>query len=230
MRIQKYLSQQGICSRREAEKLMLEGKVSMNGKVVRELGTQIDPLKDNVTVKGAGAVENGGKITVIVNKPRNIVCSKSSEEGKTIFELLPQYNDLNIVGRLDKASEGLLMLTNDGVIARKVTGEEHTMEKEYEVTVREKINPFKLRFLERGMKLEDGLTLPARTRMLTNNLFRIILKEGRKHQIRRMCEMQHLTVTRLKRLRIGLITLGSLKPGESRPLTEAEVKSLKENI
>ena len=149
MRIQKYLSQEGICSRREAEKLMLEGKVLVNGKIVRELGTQIDPTKDVVKVESSKSESGKGKITVIVNKPRGIVCSKSSEEGETIFELLPQCKDLNIVGRLDKTSEGLLMLTNDGVVARRVTGEEHSMEKEYEVDVREKVNPSKLKFFDK---------------------------------------------------------------------------------
>src|SRR3989344_3829708 len=223
MRIQKYLSQEGICSRREAEKLMLEGKVLVNGKIVRELGTQIDPTKDVVKVESSKSESGKGKITVIVNKPRGIVCSKSSEEGETIFELLPQCKDLNIVGRLDKTSEGLLMLTNDGVVARRVTGEEHSMEKEYEVNVREKVNPSKLKFFDRGMILEDGPTLPAKTRMLDNHSFRVILREGRKHQIRRMCEKLHLTVTRLKRIRIGPIMLDNLKPGASRPLTKNEV-------
>ena len=227
MRIQKYLSQEGICSRREAEKLMLEGKVLVNGKVVRELGTQIDPTKDVVKVESSKSESSKGKITVIVNKPRGIVCSKSSEEGETIFELLPQCKDLNIVGRLDKTSEGLLMLTNDGVVARRVTGEEHSMEKEYEVDVREKVNPSKLKFFDRGMILEDGPTLPAKTRMLDNHSFRVILREGRKHQIRRMCEKLHLTVTRLKRIRIGPIMLDNLKPGASRPLTKNEVASLR---
>jgi len=227
MRIQKYLSQEGICSRREAEKLMLEGKVLVNGKIVRELGTQIDPTKDVVKVESSKSESGKGKITVIVNKPRGIVCSKSSEEGETIFELLPQCKDLNIVGRLDKTSEGLLMLTNDGVVARRVTGEEHSMEKEYEVDVREKVNPSKLKFFDRGMILEDGPTLPAKTRMLDNHSFRVILREGRKHQIRRMCEKLHLTVTRLKRIRIGPIMLDNLKPGASRPLTKNEVASLR---
>ena len=228
MRIQKYLSQEGICSRREAEKLMLEGKVLVNGKIVRELGTQIDPTKDVVKVESSKSESGKGKITVIVNKPRGIVCSKSSEEGETIFELLPQCKDLNIVGRLDKTSEGLLMLTNDGVVARRVTGEEHSMEKEYEVDVREKVNPSKLKFFDRGMILEDGPTLPAKTRMLDNHSFRVILREGRKHQIRRMCEKLHLTVTRLKRIRIGPITLDNLKPGVSRQLIKSEIESLKE--
>lgn len=227
MRIQKYLSHEGICSRREAERLMLEGKVLVNGKVVRELGTQIDPEKDKVTLAGGGAKENEKKITVIIYKPRGIISSKGTTEGETVFDLFPQYKDLNIVGRLDKASEGLLMLTNDGVIAKKVTGEEHSVEKEYEVMVREKINPFKLRFFERGMELEDGITLPAKTEMLSHNSFRIILREGRKHQIRRMCEAQHLTVTRLKRVRIGPIFLGNLKVGASRLLTKGEIAELR---
>lgn len=227
MRIQKYLSQTGVCSRREAEEFIRRGLVMMNGKVVKEMGVQIDPEKDKVEVKGAAMKEQEEKMTVIVNKPRDIASSRERAEGQTIFDLLPQFSQLNIVGRLDKMSTGLLLLSNDGAIARRVTGDEHLTEKEYEVSVREHTSPGMLKAFEEGVTLEDGPTLPAKVTFLDNYSFRIILKEGRKHQIRRMCQYLHLTVTKLMRLRIGPIALGGLRPGKFRVLTKEEVTALK---
>jgi pseudouridine synthase len=234
MRIQKYLSEQGVASRRKAEELIRRGLVSVNGKVVREMGVQIDPDRDKVAVLPYGEAELGSKIAVMVNKPRGIVSSRIRREGKTIYDLLPQFGKLDIVGRLDKASEGLLLLSNDGVLARAVTGEHHGVEKEYEVIIREETNAGRLKSLEQGIELEDlpagrqvVMTLPCRTEFIGPTKFRIILREGRKHQIRRMCEYLHLTVVSLKRLRIGTLRLAPLKTGEFRELTRDEIASLK---
>jgi 23S rRNA pseudouridine2605 synthase len=227
MRIQKYLSEQGIASRRKAEELIRRGLVSVNGKVVREMGVQIDPAKDKVGVLPYGEAELGSKSAIMVNKPRGVVSSRIRKEGKTIYDLLPQFSKLDIIGRLDKASDGLLLLSNDGVLARVVTGDHHGVEKEYEVTVREATNAGRLKSLEQGVGLEDGPTLPCRTEFIGPTKFRIILREGRKHQIRRMCEYLHLTVVSLKRLRIGPLLLGSLKHGEFRELTRDEILALK---
>ncbi len=223
MRIQKYLSEQGLASRREAEALMKAGLVKLNGEVIRDLGRQMDPEKDKVELLDPSTSLRVNKITVAYHKPRGVVCSKNSSEGppsqrfgeasETVFDLLPEYKNLNILGRLDKDSEGLLLLSNDGVLARQVTGEEHEMEKEYEVSVRESLSQTKIKALEQGMTLEDGPTLPAQAELLDEHTFRIILREGRKHQIRRMCAHINLTVTRLIRLRIGEIILGNLRPG-----------------
>jgi pseudouridine synthase len=227
MRIQKYLSEQGICSRREAEALIKRGLVSVNGVVVRAMGIQIDPAKDRVEVLAQARKEMSGKTTVVVYKPRGIASSRSAIEGKTIYDLLPQFEKLDIVGRLDKASEGLLMLSDDGVVARAVTGDQHTIEKEYTVSVREETNAGRLKSLEPGIELEDGLTLPCKTQLIDRHTFRIILREGRKHQIRRMCEYLHLTVVQLKRIRIGAITLEGLREGQFRALGAREVAALK---
>ncbi len=227
MRIQKYLSEQGICSRRQAEDLIKRGLVAVNGIVVREMGVQIDPVTDTVTVLPFGQRELQRKTTVILYKPRDITSSRIKSEGKSVYDLLPQFEELDVVGRLDKASEGLLMLSNDGVVAKTVTGEAHLLEKEYTVSVREETNAGRLKSLEPGIELEDGKTLPAKTQLLDKHSFRIILHEGRKHQIRRMCEYLHLTVVQLKRIRIGAITLAGLKPGAFRILTPQEVSTLK---
>lgn len=227
MRIQKYLSEQGIASRRETEALIERGLVSVNGKVVRELGVQIDPLTDTVEVHAQAKRELQAKTTVVLNKPRGIASSRIGSEGKTVYDLFPQFERLDIVGRLDKASEGLLILSDDGVVARAVTGDHHGMEKEYTVSVREETNAGRLKSLEPGIELEDGLTLPCRTQLVDKHTFRIVLREGRKHQIRRMCEYLHLTVVQLKRIRIGPVQLTGLKTGEFRHLSPAEVTALK---
>lgn len=202
--------------------------VSVNGRVVTEMGVKINPEKDKVTLSGRAVSYIGEKRSVVINKPRGIVSSRIPEEGKTIYDLFPEYLDLDIVGRLDKESEGLLLLSEDGVVAKAVTGDQHVTEKEYEVAVREKINRSRMeREFGRGMTLEDGPTLPAKVSFVTDRVFRVILREGRKHQIRRMCAKLDLTITKLKRLRIGPVKLGDLKSGESRPLSPAEVTALK---
>lgn len=226
MRIQKYCSEQKLCSRREAEEYMKSGLITVNGSVVRDLGRQIDPKKD--IIKILRPKEKGeGKITIVVNKPRDIVSSKIKEEGKTIFELLPEYAHLHTVGRLDKDSEGLLLLSNDGTVTAAVTSDKHLVEKEYEVTVRETIEPLSIRRMEQGVTLEDGPTLPAKVKKINDHKFVIILKEGRKHQIRRMAAEVRLTIVKLVRTRIGDILLKNLKPGAHRIVTDQELRALK---
>ncbi len=226
MRIQKHLSLQGIASRREAERLIKAGLVSVNDKVVTEMGVQIDPAKDKVTVRVDKVPE---KTTIVINKPRGIASSRIKSEGPTIYDLFPNFKELDVIGRLDKASEGLLMLSDDGVVAKAVTGEAHKIEKEYVVSVREDIIPGKLKTLEKGIVLEDGPTLPCKVNYTDKHTFSIILREGRNRQIRRMCEYLHLTVTDLKRVRIGPITLKGLSLKQFRKLNKEEVESLKNN-
>lgn len=227
MRIQKYLSERKILSRREAEDFMLKGFITVNGKVVKELGTQIDPEKDKVEIIESANPALGKKITIAFNKPRGIVSSKIKEEGPTVFDLLPEFKHLNTVGRLDKESEGLLLLSNDGTITSTITGTDHLIEKEYEVTVNEPLTPGKLKKMETGIMLAEGMTLPAKTKQIGPNVFKIILKEGKKHQIRRMCAAVYLTIARLKRIRVGTITLKDIPSGKYRQLTNGEVTSLK---
>ena len=225
MRIQKYLSEQGIMSRREAEAYIRAGKILVNGKVAL-IGEKIDPEKDKIKIVGE---ENKAiaKETIIINKPRGIVSSRIKSEGKTIYDLFPQYGHLHITGRLDKESEGLILLTNDGVLAKKITGDKHEIEKEYNVSVREDVQDTQLRAMAQGLRLRDGKTLPAKTSRLGRREFSIVLKEGRNHQIRRMTDKVRLTITNLKRVRIGGITLGSLKEGGVRKLNQKEIESLK---
>mgnify|MGYP001567241569 CR=1 FL=1 len=216
MRIQKYLSQKRIMSRREAEEYIRRGKILLNGKVVKEMGARIDPEKDRVEV--LNLPNDKKKITVAVYKPRGIVCSKNPAEGKSIFDIFPQFTELNTVGRLDKESEGLLLLSNDGVVTAKITGEDHSVEKEYEVTTREPVMPNHLRKMEEGIMLDGKKTLSTKAKRLSRNSFSLILREGRNHQIRRMADTVHLTIEKLVRVRIGDITLSGLTPGKSRAI------------
>ena len=228
MRIQKYLSQQKILSRRETENYIRKGLIACNGKIVRDLGRQIDPEKDKIEILAPAKKEINKKITVAVNKPRDIVCSKNKTEGKTIFELLPQFENLNAVGRLDKDSEGLILLSNDGVITSAITGNDHKIEKEYEVAVREDLSRNKMSILENGVMIDGKITLPAQTKITGDHTFNIILKEGRKHQIRRMTDVVKLTIFKLKRIRIGNILLKDIKVGNYRVLSAGEVNKLKD--
>lgn len=229
MRVQKYLSQKRILSRREAETFIKMGLIKVNGKIVSQMGMQIDPDKDKVEVlqEKNGTKEKTNKITVAVNKPRGVVSSKNIAEGKTVFELFPQFKNLNAVGRLDKESEGLLLLSNDGVITSIVTGDSHLIEKEYQVEVREKLSQSKIKRMADGVKIDGKMTLPAKTKILSSYSFSIILKEGRKHQIRRMCDALNLTVASLKRLRIGNIFLRGIPVGAYKILSDKEIEGLK---
>ncbi|MDP3956716.1 MAG: pseudouridine synthase [bacterium] len=227
VRIQKYLSEQGILSRREAEAFIKKGLISVNGKKVTVLGTKIDPLRDKVSILKDGDKLRGEKITIAYYKPRGVVSSRNTNEGETIYQLLPQFAHLHIVGRLDKESEGLILLTNDGVLAHVLTGKEHLIPKEYEVTVQEKIEPLHMRLMVNGVVLEDGLAKAVKAEVLGSYTFRLVLKEGRKHQIRRMCDAVRLTTTRLKRVKIGGLDLRGLKSGGFRKLSPKEVESLK---
>lgn len=226
MIVQKYLVAQGICSRREAEELLKAGHIYVNGQKARP-GV---PLQDSdvVTVDSQGQAKLNSKITVAIYKPRGVMCTRSEKEGMNVFDVFPTWKHLHLVGRLDKESEGLLLLSNDGLITKQVTGNLHTTEKEYEVTTLEKVFAGKLQPMRNGMRLTDGLTLPAQVWVLDSHTFRIILKEGRNRQIRRMCGALNLTVTTLKRIRIGKIELGEMEVGKSRKLTTQEVQELKE--
>ena len=227
MRIQKYLSEQKILSRREAKEYIIHGLIKLNGKVCRETGAQMDPEKDKITILTPPKSMTENKMTVLVYKPRGIVCSKVEEEGKTIFELLPEFKDLNTVGRLDKSSEGLILLSNEGPVTSAVTSDKHLIEKEYEVSTREDVVPAQMEKMTKGILLEDGMTLPAQAKKTGQNRFKIILKEGRKHQIRRMANAVNLTITSLKRVRIGNIKLKGLRPSQFRKLSPEELANLK---
>ena len=226
MYVQKYLVEKAICSSKEAEVFLREGLILVNGKKAKP-GVPLSPT-DTVTLTPAAQRRLREKVTVAIYKPRGIVCSNVQEEGRTVFDIFPQFKHLNTIGRLDKESEGLLLLSNDGLITKRITGDTHDVEKEYEVKVQEHVSNTRLAPMAEGIMLSDGQTLPATVEATSRHSFRIVFREGRNRQIRRMCGAIDLTVTSLKRLRIGELTLGTLKPGNFRKLTLEEIQSLRD--
>lgn len=225
MIVQKYLVEHGVCSRREASAFLKAGLIFINGKPARP-GVPLNKT-DVVTLDPSIERQLKTKQTIAIYKPRGVVCSIGSDEGPTVQNIFPKYKHLNIVGRLDKDSEGLLLLSNDGLVTKAVTGEEHSVDKEYIVEVQEKINEQRISQLAKPMKLKVGTTKPAEVECIDSHSFRIILQEGKNRQIRRMCGKIHLTVVALKRIRIGKIELGDMKPKETRKLTSEETTELK---
>lgn len=210
VRLEKHIAQMGLASRREAKQLILDGNVSVNGVVVYETGFGVDPKSDVIALVG----KIPKKETVAIYKPRGIETSKTSPDNRDIHDEFPQFAHLAPIGRLDKDSEGLILLSNDGVLAKKITGENSDVEKEYVVTTREDVTDAMLKKMEKGIVLDAKKTLPAKTKKITAKTFSIILREGRKHQIRRMCDACNLTVEKLLRVRVGDVELGNMKSGD----------------
>lgn len=223
-RLEKYMAQSGIASRREAKDLINRGLVSVNGKVAREPGMGINVSKDKVKVTG-GVLES--KETLLFYKPRGIETTKTSPDTTDIHDKFPQFKHLAPVGRLDKDSEGLILLSNDGVLAKVVTGENSKIDKEYQVTVREDVMPALLSRMESGIMLDKVMTLPCLAEKVSRNEYRITLQEGRKHQVRRMANACKLTVTRLVRIRIGDFTIGKMTPGYFKKIPNNIVDQMK---
>lgn len=223
VRLEKYIAQQGMCSRREGKQLIVDGKISVNGEIIRETGFGVDPNQDKVAI--VGTVEK--KETIALYKPRGVETSKTSEDSVDIHDEFPELTHLAPVGRLDKDSEGLILLTNDGLITRAITGEHSDVEKEYVVTTREFVTDESLEKMAKGIMLDDKKTLPAKTKRVSDTKFLIVLQEGRKHQIRRMADACKLTIEELKRIRVGHIKIENLKSGEYRTLSDEEVSRFK---
>lgn len=227
------MAEQGIASRRKSEDLIRAGKVKVNGHVA-EIGMKINPRKDLVTVgkQKLTNVKNRKMVYVMLNKPRGYVTTVSDELGrKTVMDLLPDFGcRIYPVGRLDKDSEGLLLLTNDGSFTNCMTHPSHEYAKVYRVTVRPAVNDDILFNLRNGIEIDGRMTAPCEVTVLTEEENRVVLEfilhEGRNRQIRKMCESQGLEVARLKRISIGPVKLGMLKQGDYRELSEQDVKKL----
>lgn len=227
------MAEQGVASRRKSEDLIRAGKVKVNGHVA-EIGMKINPCKDLVTVgkQKLTNVKNRKMVYVMLNKPRGYVTTVSDELGrKTVMDLLPDFGcRIYPVGRLDKDSEGLLLLTNDGSFTNCMTHPSHEYAKVYRVTVRPSVNDDILFNLRNGIEIDGRMTAPCEVTVLTEEENRVVLEfilhEGRNRQIRKMCESQGLEVARLKRISIGPVKLGMLKQGDYRELSEQDVKKL----
>jgi 23S rRNA pseudouridine2604 synthase len=216
IRLNKYLRDIGLASRRESDRLIESGHVLVNGKKA-QLGTMVNE-GDDVSVREGVMKE---MIYLAYYKPWGIATQGIKGQPSVINEWQPK--GLFPVGRLDKESEGLLILTNDGRITSRLLGDEDTFEKEYIVEVREKLRSGIPAIFEKGMQTELGNLLPAQARIMNDHRINIILHEGKKHQIRVMLSELGYTVTLLKRVRIGKIRLGNLKPGQARNLNEKEI-------
>lgn len=232
MRINKYLASIGVASRRAIDEMVEEGRVLINGTVV-ELGDQVDPEKDRITIDGK-EVKGGGeeKVYIILNKPVGYTSTSASIKGeKNVLELVPSKTRVFPVGRLDRDSTGLILLTNDGELAQKLTHPKFHIPKTYEVKVLGDVNKSQIEMLEKGIKLEEGITKPADVKLKSQSLphhsvLTITLYEGKKRQIRRMMAKLHLHVLNLCRISVGSIKLGDLPVGKYRKLSQEERKSL----
>lgn len=226
IRLQKYLSQCGVASRRAAEKMIDDGLVCINRRLAT-VGESIDPEKDLVTVKGKAVVQKSYHIYITLNKPRGYISSCSSSQGASLLDLVKTDRKIFPVGRLDKESEGLVLLTDDGDLANKITHPRYGCEKEYEVEISEALEAEELREFRHGILLDDGKTKACKIRPAGEKRYSIIISEGKKRQIRRMFQHFGKKVIRLKRTRIKEFRLGDLKTGHWKYLSERETELLK---
>ena len=229
VRLQKFLAEAGLASRRESEQIILSGRVAVNGRPVRVLGSKVDPLHDRVTLDGS-PVRAQRKLYVAVNKPAGWICTRRDPEGRRcVGDLLPaEWKSLYTVGRLDFDSEGLIFLTNDGEFALRITHPRYGITKKYWVVVEGSIANDVIPRLLKGTFHEGERLCAKRARILdsapTHSIFEVELGEGKNREVRRLFEAQGLSVARLKRTQIGHIKLGELPGGKWRVLSPTEVK------
>jgi 23S rRNA pseudouridine2605 synthase len=234
-RLQKILSEMGITSRRKAEDLIFEGRVTVNGRIAT-IGTKADPVKDHIKVNGKLLIRPEPKVYIILNKPKDVVTSLHDPEGRpTVKDFLKgvKYRVFP-VGRLDYDSEGLLLLTNDGDFAHAVLHPSKKISKTYLVKVKGILDKEEIEKLKSGVRLRDGMTLPAKVKKIkrteNNSWLEMTIYEGKKRQIRRMLEKTGHDVLKLKRIRVDGLELGKLEPGTFRYLTPEERDKIKKEV
>ena len=233
MRLQKYLALCGVASRRAAEKLIVDGRVSVNGKVVTELGTKVT-FKDKVTFDGAVISLDEDKVYIAVNKPTGYLSAVSDDRGrKTVVDLVRDDFSERIypVGRLDYDTEGLILLTNDGEFTYSVTHPKHNVNKTYEAVIRGKLTDDEIIKLCQGIDIGGFVTSPAFVDIVDETggktIVQITIHEGKNRQVRKMFESVGHIVLKLKRIAVGSVKLGNLKSGKWRHLTDREIRTLK---
>jgi pseudouridine synthase len=231
-RIQKVLARAGIASRRAAERLIMDGRVALNGEVVSTLGTRVDLARDRLAVDGKPLAVSSGYAYFALHKPRGYVSTARDERGRpTVLHLVPFSRRLFPVGRLDLDSEGLLLLTDDGDLALHLAHPRYGVPKEYHALVEGTPGPEALACLRKGVALAEGRTAPARVELVRVDAdaswVRIELRQGWKRQVRRMLEAVGHPVRRLVRTRIGSVALADLPAGHTRPLSKREVARLR---
>jgi 23S rRNA pseudouridine2605 synthase len=225
-RLQKVLARAGFGSRRACEELIADGRVTVNGEVA-ELGRRVDATLDRVEVDGEPVGVMPGLVYYLLNKPAGYVTTADDPQGRrTVMQLVPDEPRVFPVGRLDIDTEGLLILTNDGVLAQQLTHPSRGVEKEYLAEVEGRPSPGAIKSLRQGVELEDGKTAPAKVSLVEPSVLRIVIHEGRNRQVRRMCDAVGHPVKRLARVRVGPLVDRQLKPGKWRELSIAEVRQL----
>jgi 23S rRNA pseudouridine2605 synthase len=234
IRLQKVLSQAGVASRRAAEKLIIQGRVEVDGQLVTELGTRVNPDASIIRVDGARIVLDDSLVYLALNKPRGMHSTMSDDRGRPcIGDLIERRvrgnKKLFHVGRLDADTEGLILLTNDGELANLLTHPRHEVPKRYQARVGGgRPDAAALGRLRAGVELDDGRTAPARARLVAPDTIELELREGRKRQVRRMCAAVGHPVRALERVAFGPLALGDLEPGAHRRLSAAEVAGLRD--
>ncbi|MCK5695790.1 MAG: rRNA pseudouridine synthase [Desulfobacula sp.] len=228
VRLQKYLAHAGLCSRRKAEEHILNGRVKVNNQIVTELGTKIHPENDQIFFDNQPVIlkQDVSKIYIALNKPQGFVTSCSQQKSKIILDLIDIDERVYPVGRLDKNSTGLVLLTNDGDLHNKLSHPSFNHAKEYIVTTLQPISETALKKMAQGIIIDKVKTRKARVKRLSKNRFNIVLKQGRNRQIRKMVGKIGNRVDVLKRIRMANINLGNLKQGKWRYLTPEEIKQL----
>ncbi|KKP37742.1 MAG: Pseudouridine synthase [Candidatus Peregrinibacteria bacterium GW2011_GWA2_33_10] len=227
MRLNKYIASCGICSRRKADELILEGRIKIDHKLITDLGAKVDPLINIVEIDGKTLIPEE-KIYIAFNKPKGVLSTnKDTHDRKIINDYLPFKTRLFSIGRLDKDSEGLILLTNDGEFAQKISHPGNRKEKEYIIEIRGEINDLILKKIAEGGTFLDIITKPAKIKILNQNKntakVSMIIKEGQKRQIRKIFKHFSLPVVSLKRIRIGKIKLENLKKGSYKIINPNEV-------
>jgi len=236
MRLNKFLSKAGIASRRGADLLLEQGRIAVNGKIVTELGTVIDETRDKVTFDGKSVLLSEENLYLILNKPSGyLVTCKDSFQRPIVMELMGEYKKtVKPVGRLDFDSSGLLVLTDDGEFAFRLSHPKFGIDKKYQVRCEGYVSDKDLKKLGEGIELDDGITSPAKLELIsrskTFSRFHITIHEGRKRQIRRMCQAIGKKVMTLKRISIANVDLGDLRSGRYRLLEKKEIECLKKAV
>ena len=227
-RLNKFVADSGYCSRREADRLIVEGRVQVDGRP-GALGDRVLPGM-RVTVDGQSLSGRGEKVYIALNKPAGVVCTTDPREPMNVVDYLDYPIRILPVGRLDKDSEGLLLMTSDGEIINRILRAAGGHEKEYEVEIDRPVTKDFVEKMSAGVPILDTVTLPCRVRRTGERSFNIILVQGLNRQIRRMCEALGCNVVRLRRIRIMNIRLGAMRPGQWRELSEEELSGLMERL
>ena len=238
VRLQKFLADSGVASRRKCEQHILDGLIAVNEKVVTELGTKVDPDKDKVSYKGKVITQNKEYVYILLNKPLGYVTTAKDQFNRPIvMDLIKNMNKRLVpVGRLDMYTTGALILTNDGEIVNKITHPKHEITKTYTITLIGIITNEEVEQLRNGVKIDDYVTKPARVKILktdeekNRSRLEITIHEGKNRQIRRMCEIIGRKVLALHRSKIGNLSVSQMKPGEYRTLNKKEIDQLINNV